>query len=108
MATISDLIEQCEEAKSLLSDFGKEPDVKGGLRVVSKLRKALEALDNRIAKVLPYYSGTSVGLMGWAKRSLAKAETQLSLGQSYYGRAAVREAGEYLRKLDQALKSALT
>mgnify|MGYP000900471766 CR=1 FL=1 len=108
MPNVSDLIEQCDTASDLLSDFGKEPDVKAALKVVSQLRRALEALDKRIAKVLPYYSATSIGLMGWSKRSLAKAETQLSLGQSYYGRAAVREAGEYLRKLDQALKSALT
>ena len=108
MANLSDLIEQCETAKDLLSDFGKEPDLKKALKVVSQLRRALDSLDKRIAKVLPYYSATSIGLMGWCKRSLAKAETQLSLGQGYYGRESVRDACEDLRKLDQALKSALT
>jgi hypothetical protein len=108
MPQIWELIERCDEAQRALSDFGQEPDVKSAKKTVAALRRDLVALDKRLARIVEYYDSARLGLMGWSKRSLEHAATRLAEDNATEGRRRVREAGEYLRRLDQALRAALT
>jgi hypothetical protein len=106
--TISDLIENCESILNELSGYSGAPDVQSIKPRIKKLHTQLLALDKRIFKVLPYYSSSRVGLLGWSKHHLSNALLKIHLGQIYESRQQLISGVDSLRKLDTALKQALT
>lgn len=106
--TIDRLIEDCENILDGLSGFNGEPDFRMAEKQTKQLNQRLITLDNRISKVLPYYSSMRVGLMGWSKHHVAHALLKIHMGQVYEARQQLISAADSLRKLDVALKQALT
>ena len=102
------LIEDSELILNDLSGYDGDPDNKLIERKVKRLHQQLISLDNRISRVLPYYSSSRVGLLGWSKHHIAHALLKIHMGQVYEARQQLISAADSLRKLDAALKQALT
>jgi len=105
---VIELVEQCNRALEILSGYGGDPDLKMATKEIKSLNRQINALDNRISKVLSYFSGFSLGLMGSAKRRIANAETAITGGRAYDARQHLFSARDTLTTLHETLKKALT
>lgn len=102
------LIDDCEAILNELSGYAGDPDKRAIEKRIKRLNHQLIALDNRISKVLPYFSSSRVGFMGWSKHHISHALLKIHLDQVYEARQQLISGVDSLRKLDSALSQALT